>query len=413
MERLVEEVKKSLITAAWFVFLTFPMIVVKLHSAENRVSYRWINALYVAIGAFFISFIWRYLLERRDKKSSSDNVEDSLVYKVLNHPVYSKILYGAVFVFVLIFPLLFSTYQTNIMTTALIYVVLALGLNIVVGLAGLLDLGYVAFYAVGAYGYALLSKYFGLGFWAVLPMAGILAAIAGIILVFPILRLKGDYLAIVTLGFGEIIRIFLENWDGLTNGPSGISGIPRPSFFGMEMKVDQSLIFIYYITVALVIFTIFVVNRLQVSRLGRAWLALKEDEIACQSMGIDRVRAKLTAFALGATWAGFAGVIFAAKTTFVNPASFTFFESVIILAIVVLGGMGSIVGVIIAALMMILLPEYLRAFSDYRMLIFGLAMVLVMVFKPEGLIPFRGGRLVYKKREPGKDGSSNEKRAYS
>ena len=400
MERLVEEVKKSLITAVWFVFLTFPIMVIKLHPAENSVSYRWNNIIYVFIGAFFLSILWRYFLERRDRKAGGDT-EDTFIYKVLNHPRYSKLIYLSALIFILVFPLIFSSYQTNIMTTALIYVVLGLGLNIVVGLAGLLDLGYVAFYAVGAYGYALLNKYFGLGFWAVFPIAGILAAIAGIILVFPILRLRGDYLAIVTLGFGEIIRIVLENWDSLTNGPSGISGIPRPSLFGMKMNVDQSLIFIYYITVALVVFTIFVVNRLQNSRLGRAWLALKEDEIACQAMGIDRVKAKLSAFALGATWAGFAGVIFAAKTTFVNPASFTFFESVVILAIVVLGGMGSIVGVIIAALMMILLPEYLRAFSDYRMLVFGLAMVLVMVFRPEGLIPFRGGRFVYKKKESG------------
>ncbi|SNR86868.1 high-affinity branched-chain amino acid ABC transporter permease LivM [Desulfurobacterium atlanticum] len=410
MERVVEEMKKSLITALWFVFLTFPIMVIKLHPAENSVSYRWNNVIYVFIGAFFLSMLWRYLLERRDKKAGG-NTEDTFIYKLLNHPYYSKLIYLSALVFILVFPLIFSSYQTNIMTTALIYVVLGLGLNIVVGLAGLLDLGYVAFYAVGAYGYALLNKYFGLGFWAVFPIAGILAAIAGIILVFPILRLRGDYLAIVTLGFGEIIRIVLENWDSLTNGPSGISGIPRPSLFGIKMNVDQSLVFIYYITVALVIFTIFVVNRLQNSRLGRAWLALKEDEIACQAMGIDRVKAKLSAFALGATWAGFAGVIFAAKTTFVNPASFTFFESVVILAIVVLGGMGSIVGVIIAALMMILLPEYLRAFSDYRMLVFGLAMVLVMVFRPEGLIPFRGGRFVYKKKELEKDGST--KGAYS
>jgi branched-chain amino acid transport system permease protein len=252
--------------------------------------------------------------------------------------------------------------------------------------AGLLDLGYVAFYAVGAYSYALLHLHFGLGFWTVLPIGGLLAACFGILLGFPVLRLRGDYLAIVTLGFGEIIRLILENWNEFSHGPSGISNIPRPGFFGMEMTLNQSITYLYYLMIAMVIFTIFVVNRLQNSRIGRAWFALREDEIACQAMGIDKTRTKLTAFALGAFWAGMVGVIFAAKTTFVNPASFTFLESAIILCIVVLGGMGSIVGVIIAALVLMLLPEYLRAFSDYRMLVFGATLVIMMVFRPQGII---------------------------
>ncbi|WP_022846512.1 high-affinity branched-chain amino acid ABC transporter permease LivM [Desulfurobacterium sp. TC5-1] len=403
MKGVIEELKKSLIAAVWFVFLTFPIVVMKVDTAENRVIFRWKNVIYVAIAAFVLSYLWRYFLERKERRGNVD--EDSVIYKILSNPRYSRPFYAAVLLFAVAFPWLFSTYQTNIMATALIYVMLGLGLNIVVGLAGLLDLGYVAFYAVGAYAYALLNYHFGLNFWEVLPIAGILAAFAGILLGFPVLRLRGDYLAIVTLGFGEIIRIVLENWDSFTFGPSGISGVPRPPLFGVKMDVNQSLIYIYYITLAFVIFTIFVVNRLQNSRLGRAWLALKEDDIACQAMGIDRVTAKLTAFALGATWAGFAGVIFAAKTTYVSPASFTFFESVVILSIVVLGGMGSIVGVVLAALVMILLPEYLRAFSDYRMLIFALALVLVMVFKPEGLIPFRGGRFVYKKKETAEGGN--------
>jgi branched-chain amino acid transport system permease protein len=297
---------------------------------------------------------------------------------------------------VIAFPFFFSTYQVTIMSTALIYVMLGLGLNIVIGLAGLLDLGYVAFYAVGAYSYALLNYHFGLSFWLALPIGGILGALFGILLGFPVLRLRGDYLAIVTLGFGEIIRLILENWNEFSFGPSGIAGIPRPGFFGVEMSLNAATNYVYYLLIGLVILTVFFVNRLQNSRIGRAWIALREDEIACQAMGIDKTKTKLTAFALGATWAGMAGVVFAAKTTFINPASFTFLESAIILSIVVLGGMGSIVGVIVGALVLILLPEYLRAFSDYRMILFGGILVLMMVFRPQGLIA--GARRVYQFR---------------
>jgi branched-chain amino acid transport system permease protein len=216
----------------------------------------------------------------------------------------------------------------------------------------------------------------------------------GILLGFPVLRLRGDYLAIVTLGFGEIIRLILENWNEFSHGPSGISRIPRPSLFGMDLSLHETHIYIYFIMIALAVFTIFVVRRLQDSRIGRAWMALREDEIACQAMGIDKTKTKLSAFALGATWAGMGGVIFAAKTTFINPASFTIWESIIILCVVVLGGMGSIIGVICGAMVLILLPEYLRAFSEYRMLMFGAILVIMMVFKPEGIIS--NVRRVYK-----------------
>ncbi|MBT8762401.1 branched-chain amino acid ABC transporter permease [Desulfohalobiaceae bacterium Ax17] len=381
--------KKSILVSLWFMFLTFPIMVIRVDTIEGIVQWRWKNLLFVGVGSFFLSFLWRYLLERKEKgakKKEMGQAELSLVQKIVSEPRYSRPVYFLFLIFILVFPLIFSTYQTNIMISALIYVLLGLGLNIVVGLAGLLDLGYVAFYAVGAYSYALLNYHYGLGFWTVLPIGGFLAAIFGIILGFPVLRLRGDYLAIVTLGFGEIIRLVLENWDEFSFGPSGIANIPRPGFFGIDLDVQSATIYIYYLMVIMALITIFVVNRLQNSRLGRAWLALREDEIACQAMGIDKIKTKLTAFALGATWAGFGGVIFAAKTTFINPASFTFLESAIILSIVVLGGMGSIVGVILAAFIMILLPEYLRAFSDYRMLIFGASMVLMMVFRPQGLI---------------------------
>jgi len=384
------ELKKSLFISIWFVFLTFPIMVVRVNPIEKIVEWRWHNIALVGIGSFVISYIWRYLLKRKElgeqKAKAGEEANISMLRKTLSDPRVFKMEMIAVGVLALVFPFVFSIYQTNIMITALIYVMLGLGLNIVVGLAGLLDLGYVAFYAVGAYSYALLNFHYGIGFWTALPIGGALAAMFGIVLGFPVLRLRGDYLAIVTLGFGEIIRIILENWNEFSFGPSGIANIPRPGFFGINLSLENSITYIYFLMVALTLFTIFVVKRLQDSRIGRAWIALREDEIACQAMGIDKTRTKLTAFALGATWAGMAGVIFAAKTTFINPASFTVWESIIILCIVVLGGMGSVVGVIMGALVLMLLPEYLRAFSEYRMLIFGAILVTMMVFRPGGMI---------------------------
>ncbi len=386
----LKEFKRSLLISIWFAFLTFPIMVIKVDPIERIVEWRWDNMFFIAIGSFVFSIlakVWFIRKERRSgRKKAANALTETFVQRILREPRFLYPLSLAVLTFALLFPSLFSTYQTNIMTTALMYVVLGLGLNIVVGVAGLLDLGYVAFYAVGAYSYALLNMHFGLGFWMILPIGGLLAALFGIMLGFPVLRLRGDYLAIVTLGFGEIIRLVLENWNDFSQGPSGIANIDRPSFFGMEMSFEGGIIYIYYLVVALVVFTIFVVNRLQDSRLGRAWLALREDEIACQAMGIDKTKTKLIAFSLGAFWAGLVGVVFAAKTTFVNPASFTFLESAIILSIVVLGGMGSIVGVIFGALILILMPEYLRALSEYRMLAFGAILVLMMIFKPDGII---------------------------
>ena len=383
----LKELKKGLLTSLWFVFLTFPIMVIKVDPFERTITWRWHNAIYMAIGTFCIFFIMKFYMQRKEmKKDTKKDSNDSILQKILLDTRKRNIFFGAVLAVALLFPQFVSSYQTNVMTTALMYVVLGLGLNIVVGLAGLLDLGFVAFYAVGAYSYALLNLHFGLGFWTVLPIGGLMAAFFGIMLGFPVLRLRGDYLAIVTLGFGEIIRLILENWGTFSKGPSGISNIPRPSLFGLDLSLGQAINYTYYLMIVFVIITIFIVNRLQDSRLGRAWIALREDEIACQAMGIDKRKTKLVAFSLGAFWAGAVGVIFAAKTTFINPASFTFLESAIILSIVVLGGMGSIIGVVFGALILILMPEYLRALSEYRMLAFGGILVCMMIFRPQGLI---------------------------
>ncbi|MFH0781080.1 MAG: branched-chain amino acid ABC transporter permease [Pseudomonadota bacterium] len=396
-----KEFKKGVLISLWFVFLTFPIMVIKVDPIARTVVWRWENALYMAVGTFCVYFFVQFLIRKKENRQElQDSKEPSLsiIHRILQHRTERNFLLAFIAVAAILFPQFLSVYQTNVMTTALMYVVLGLGLNIVVGLAGLLDLGFVAFYAVGAYTYALLNLHFGLGFWAALPLGGLLAATFGILLGFPVLRLRGDYLAIVTLGFGEIIRLILENWGEFSQGPSGISSISRPGFFGVEMSLESAIIYIYYLMVLFVIFTIFVVNRLQDSRLGRAWIALREDEIACQAMGIDKRKTKLVAFSLGAFWAGTMGVVFAAKTTFVNPASFTFLESAIILSIVVLGGMGSIVGVIFGALILILMPEYLRALSQYRMLAFGAILVCMMVFRPQGLISNIRRTYTYKKK---------------
>jgi branched-chain amino acid transport system permease protein len=321
-------------------------------------------------------------------------------------------------VFAIALPLVFSgnRYVVDTATTVLIYVMLGWGLNVVVGLAGLLDLGYVAFYAVGAYTYGLLSTHFGLGFWEVLPIAGGLAAAFGMILGYPTLRLRGDYLAIVTLGFGEIIRLILINWGDLTGGPNGVSSIPKPTFFGLPMSASgdgatfssvfgieyspfQRIMFLYYLILALALLTNLFVARLRRLPIGRAWEAIREDEIACKAMGINVTNVKLSAFAIGAMLAGFAGVFFAARQGFISPDSFTFSESATILAIVVLGGMGSQLGVVFAATVLVVLPELGRDFSQYRMLLFGVAMVLIMIVRPGGLISHRRATIVAPEKE--------------
>lgn len=302
-----------------------------------------------------------------------------------------------------------SRYWLDVSILVLTYVMLGWGLNIVVGLAGLLDLGYVAFYAVGAYSYGLLAQYFGLDFWACLPLAGVLASMAGLLLGFPVLRLRGDYFAIVTLGFGEIIRIVITNWSSFTGGPNGVSSIPEPSFFGLatfarhapkgHMTVYQLLhipfnpedkiIFLYYLILALALIVNFFTLRIRRLPLGRAWEALREDDIACTALGIDRTKIKLAAFAIAAMFGGFAGSFFATRQGFISPDSFTFIESALILAIVVLGGMGSQMGVVIATLLVIGMPEVFRDLVQYRMLAFGGGMVLIMIWRPRGLLAHR------------------------
>ncbi len=321
-----------------------------------------------------------------------------------DHKSSLRFILPLIIVLAIAFPFLASKYWLTVVILCLIYVLLGLGLNIVVGLAGLLDLGYVGFYAIGAYGLALGYQYLDLGFWSMLPIAAVMAAVAGAILGFPVMRMHGDYLAIVTLGFGEIIRLVLNNWMEFTNGPNGVSA-PGITFFGIEFgrrakdggtplhellgisyNPSMSMIVVYGVLFLVVLAVLYIKHRLTRMPIGRAWEALREDEIACRAMGLNHVMVKLSAFMIGASTAGIAGVFFATYQGFINPASFNFLESILVLAIVVLGGLGSTLGVVISAFTMTLLFELLREFGDVRMLVFGVLMVLMMIWRPRGLV---------------------------
>ncbi len=383
---------RSALISIWFMILVFPIVGIRIIKRAPEFFYD--RVLVIGAITFVLAVLWSWYFEVYKDRDLSKGIFSqfsrkfsALSEKITNDKNTALKLILVLFIVFMILPVFTSMYQTTVYSLAFLYVMLALGLNIVVGIAGQLVLGYAAFYAVGAYTYALLNQYLGLGFWTCLPIAGFITVIAGLLLAFPVLRLRGDYLAIVTLGFGEIVRLLLINWANFTGGNRGIANIPRPGLFGLELSPEASTIYIYYLCLFAAIITIIIVARLINSRVGLALQALREDEIASEAMGIDLRKIKLSAFALGSCWAGFAGVLFAARNSYINPTSFTFMDSAMILSMVVLGGMGSIVGVALAALVLTLLPEYLRAFSEYRMLIFGLLMVTMMVFRPQGIIP--------------------------
>ena len=383
--------RRAIFISLWFVFLTLPLLVVRVDTTNDVIEWRPHSLIYVGVVAFVLYLGWSLAIRYRDRQRRREEValptNSELYQAVINNKKIVTSFNVALVAIVLLMPFVSSGYQVNIMINALIYVIIGLGLNIVVGFAGQLVLGYAAFYAVGAYTFGLLHQYFGIGFWTALPIGAVVAGVFGIIVSLPVIRLRGDYLAIVTLGFGEITRLVLQNWVELTNGPGGIDKIPQPGFFGVAMDDPSMAKYVYYITFALALIAFFSLIRLKNSRIGRSWLAVSEDETAAQVMGINNTWAKLSAFALSAVWAGIAGVMFATKTRFINPDSFTFMDSALFLCIVVLGGMGSIYGMLVGAFAIALLPEYLRAFSDYRMLMFGAAMVGMMIFRPQGLIP--------------------------
>ncbi|MDI2594237.1 high-affinity branched-chain amino acid ABC transporter permease LivM [Pseudomonas sp. N3-W] len=410
---MTKHIKQALFSALLVWAVAYPVLGLKLTIVGINLEVHGTSNTTLAIIAIcsvlmFLRVLFNDPISAAWKSSPSIPMIPARASNFLTLPTTQRWVIIALIAGALVWPFFGSRGAVDIATLILIYVMLGLGLNIVVGLAGLLDLGYVGFYAVGAYSYALLSHYFGLSFWICLPIAGMMAATFGFLLGFPVLRLRGDYLAIVTLGFGEIIRLFLRNLTGLTGGPNGISNIPKPTFFGLSFERTAAdglqtfheffgltynpvnkVIFLYLVALLLALLALFVINRLLRMPIGRAWEALREDEIACRALGLNPTVIKLSAFTLGASFAGFAGSFFAARQGLVTPESFTFIESAIILAIVVLGGMGSQLGVILAAVVMILLPEMMREFSEYRMLMFGALMVLMMIWRPQGLLPMQ------------------------
>lgn len=412
---ITTHLKGAVISALVAMVLAVPFIGLHTISTDQGLSvesrWSWVGwaGLIVLIGSFVLAVAREALAARRDRgpkraAGAKPKRDDALTAKLSRGFVIAITLLAVTLPF-----LPFSDrYIMDVGTTVLIYVLLGMGLNVTVGLAGLLDLGFVAFYAIGAYSFAILSTKLGLGFWACLPLSGLIAALFGVLLSMPILRLRGDYLAIVTLGFGEITRIVILNWQGFTGGPAGISGIPRPTLFGMsfdkrppeglvsfhavtgiDFSSEHRLMFLYFIALALVLGAAWVITRLRALPVGRAWEALREDEIACRSLGINPTASKVSAYAVGGMLGGFAGCFFAARQGFVSPESFTFMESALILAIVVLGGLGSQIGVVIAALFIVLLPEVGREFADFRMIVFGIAMIAIMVWRPGGLLSQR------------------------
>jgi branched-chain amino acid transport system permease protein len=302
---------------------------------------------------------------------------------ILDTPLKRQVAIAVILLAMIVAPLLFGQYATVILTNALLYVVLALGLNIVVGYAGLLDLGFAAFFAVGAYTVGIATLNFGLNFWLALPLAVFFAMIAGVIIGTPTLRLRSDYLAIVTLGFGEIVRLAARNLRE-TGGASGLSGIESPWLFGWHIRTPLDF---YYVFCVLAIIAVVVSVRLANSRLGRAWLYVRHDEDAAEAMGIDRVKVKLAAYVVGAVYGAIGGAFFAVNLGAISPNSFSFQQSVLILMAVILGGMGKIPGVILGAFIVILAPELLRDFGDLRLFIFAVGLLLIMLFRPSGIWP--------------------------
>ena len=374
---------KSIIVSLWFGFLLLPFMGIE-KSAITALIKSAISGGIVFCGIILFEGI-KMFLTASGGIAISNNIKGGLhsVHNIFKKAILNKGLLLVLLILLIFVPFALNNYYIDILTITGIYAILALGLNIVVGLAGLLDLGYIAFYAIGAYSYGILNTEFGIPFWPALLIGGLLAAFAGMFLGMITLRLRGDYLAIVTLGFLMIVHLILNNWDSLTHGPNGILGISSPS---IGKFVFSEPIHFYYLILVISILAIFIINRINNSRIGRAWIAIREDEIAASAMGINVTTMKILAITLGASWAGVAGVFFAGRYSFISPESFTFLETVIVLSMVVLGGMGSIPGVILGAALLIILPEVLRGFQDYRMLVFGGAMVLMMVFRPQGLI---------------------------
>ncbi len=387
-----QELKKLVVYCFFLAILIIPMLGFKTTSFQPGRAFKTLGVFVAILALNFLLKIIRG--QRQTPQVAKTPWTEQAAERLDRIPKLYTI--GSLLAVAAIFPLFADNYMLDVVITCLIYICLGLGLNIVVGLCGLLDLGYIAFYAVGAYTYSLLNLKFGLSFWAAVPLGIVLGMVVGCIIGYPTLKMRGDYLAIVTMGFGEIIRLVLNNWDSLTAGPNGLFGMQRPELIYPHFTQDgfswavvylKSLPSLYYLILLIAVLTIIGVHRLDHSRVGRAWIAIREDEVAAELSGVPTTWIKLLAYALGAGFASVAGAFFAAKLSYTNPNFFLFMESCIVLCIVVLGGVGSIPGIIVAGFIMIGVPEIFRNLADYRMLAFGGIMTTMMVLKPEGLIP--------------------------
>ena len=389
---LRQEIKKLFIYTLFLAIILIPMLGFRGPSFEP-------GRVFVTLGVFLAILVLNLIVKTiRSGRGEVEATKTPLTERIGDRLGQVPKIYtlGILIVPIVVFPLFANNYMIDVGITCLIYVSLGLGLNVVVGLCGLLDLGYIAFYAVGAYTYSLLNLKLGLSFWAALPIGVVLGIICGCLIGYPTLKMRGDYLAIVTLGFGEIVRLVLNNWDGLTAGPNGLFGMARPALYYPSFQESglvwttypiKTLPGLYYLILCISVLTIIGVRRLDNSRIGRAWIAIREDETAAELSGVPTTRIKLLAYAIGAAFASVAGAFFAAKLSYTNPNFFLFMESCIVLCIVVLGGVGSIPGIIIAAVILIAVPEVFRGLENYRMLAFGGIMTTMMIIKPEGLIP--------------------------
>jgi branched-chain amino acid transport system permease protein len=388
-----QELKKLVVYGFFLAILLIPMLGFKSTTFEPGRAFK-------TLGVFMAILVLNFCVKIvRSRKAKDAGVQKTSLTERIGEQInrFPKIYtLGGLLAAAAIFPMFADNYMIDVGITCLIYVCLGLGLNIVVGLCGLLDLGYIAFYAVGAYTYSLLNLTYGVSFWAALPLGVVLGMLVGCIIGYPTLKMRGDYLAIVTMGFGEIVRLVLNNWDSLTAGPNGLFGMKRPALYYPSFTEDgfawaayylKSLPALYYCILIIAILTIFAVRRLDNSRIGRAWIAIREDEVAAELSGVPTTWVKLLAYALGAAFASVAGAFFAAKLSYTNPNFFVFMESCIVLCIVVLGGIGSIPGIVVAAFVLIAAPEVFRGLQNYRMLAFGAIMTTMMIIKPEGLIP--------------------------
>lgn len=397
---IVKLLKQSAVAALIALVLFFHLIGMRTvdQAGGLGLNAQWIH-LAVAVAAVFAArFIIGLLHIEYAKRKGINTGQGSAKAMAQNTKRYNAVLLMLMLMaFALPFSFLSSRYLLDVLTLIFTYVILAYGLSLVVGMVGLLDLGFVAYYAIGAYTYALLAQYAGIGFWQALPLVMLVAACVSGVLGLIVLRLRGDYYAIVTLGFAEILRIVILNLVSITGGPNGMSGIARPTFFGIVFAPMDRVIFLYYVALAFVIVIYLVLKRIRALPLGRAFEAVREDERAAEALGIPLTRTKLAATMLAAAIGALAGAFFATRQGFISPESFTFTESALVLAIVVLGGAGHMLGLIVAALFLVGLPEVFRELQDYRMLAFGAGMVLIMILRPAGLFSRRAPSLFYEK----------------